>query len=192
MAGQQPHRVGDLRPVLERVGHPHRHVHLAGHGVAEGRVLGVGGGRAERRAHRLDVEDQVRQRVHRLLRARRRLQLRHGQRQPEREVRPRQQPRQVEVLRNKYQSERIRIHVTGFAKVVGDLIEGLQQVLMFFGLALAICAAVLPTAPAAPDRVAASLMLNRSEMNAVPRPSSSASRTSSMRSRGDFGAPASR
>jgi len=51
--------------------------------------------------------------------------------------------RQVEALRNKYQSERIRIHVTGFAKVVGDLIEGLQQVLMFFGLALAICAAVL-------------------------------------------------
>jgi len=51
--------------------------------------------------------------------------------------------RQVEALRAKYQSERIRIHVTGFAKVVGDLIEGLQQVLMFFGLALAICAAVL-------------------------------------------------
>ncbi|MEP6874789.1 MAG: MMPL family transporter, partial [Burkholderiales bacterium] len=51
--------------------------------------------------------------------------------------------RQVEVLRAKYQSDHIRIHVTGFAKVVGDLIEGLQQVLMFFGLALAICAAVL-------------------------------------------------
>jgi len=51
--------------------------------------------------------------------------------------------RQVEALRNRYQNEHIRIHVTGFAKVVGDLIEGLQQVLMFFGLALAICAAVL-------------------------------------------------
>ncbi|HSI51564.1 MAG TPA: MMPL family transporter, partial [Ideonella sp.] len=51
--------------------------------------------------------------------------------------------RQVEALRNKYQNDHIRIHVTGFAKVVGDLIEGLQQVLMFFGLALAICAAVL-------------------------------------------------
>ena len=50
---------------------------------------------------------------------------------------------QVEVLRAKYQRDGIRIHVTGFAKVVGDLIEGLQQVLMFFGLALAICAAVL-------------------------------------------------
>jgi predicted RND superfamily exporter protein len=51
--------------------------------------------------------------------------------------------RQVEALRAKYQNDHIRIHVTGFAKVVGDLIEGLQQVLMFFGLALAICAAVL-------------------------------------------------
>ena len=51
--------------------------------------------------------------------------------------------RQIEALRAKYQSDSIRIHVTGFAKVVGDLIEGLQQVLMFFGLALVICAAVL-------------------------------------------------
>jgi len=51
--------------------------------------------------------------------------------------------RRIEGLRSKYQSDTIRIHVTGFAKVVGDLIEGLQQVLMFFGLALAICAAVL-------------------------------------------------
>ncbi len=51
--------------------------------------------------------------------------------------------REVEALRSKYQSEHIRIHVTGFAKIVGDLIEGLQQVLMFFGLALAICALVL-------------------------------------------------
>lgn len=51
--------------------------------------------------------------------------------------------RQIEALRVKYQSDSIRIHVTGFAKVVGDLIEGLQQVLMFFALALVICAAVL-------------------------------------------------
>ena len=47
------------------------------------------------------------------------------------------------------------------------------------------------TAPAAPHRVHASLMLNRSEMNAEPRPMASASRTSSIRSRGDLGAPAS-
>ncbi len=51
--------------------------------------------------------------------------------------------RKIEALRAKYQSDSIQIHVTGFAKVVGDLIDGLQQVLMFFGLALVICAAVL-------------------------------------------------
>src|SRR3989339_1629360 len=50
--------------------------------------------------------------------------------------------RKIEVLRDKYQNDKLRIHVVGFAKVVGDLIEGLQQVLMFFGLALVICAAV--------------------------------------------------
>ncbi len=51
--------------------------------------------------------------------------------------------RKIEALRDKYQSDTVRIHVVGFAKVVGDLIEGLQQVLEFFGLALLICAAVL-------------------------------------------------
>ncbi|MDR3368226.1 MMPL family transporter [Rhodoferax sp.] len=51
--------------------------------------------------------------------------------------------RKIEALRSKYQNDHIRIHVVGFAKVVGDLIQGLQQVLMFFGLALLICAAVL-------------------------------------------------
>ena len=47
------------------------------------------------------------------------------------------------------------------------------------------------TAPAAPLSVHASLMLNRSEMKAVPSPMASPSRTSSSRSRGDLGAPAS-
>ena len=53
--------------------------------------------------------------------------------------------RQVEALRAKYEAGQggIRIHVSGFAKVVGDLIDGLRQVLLFFALALAICAAVL-------------------------------------------------
>ncbi|WP_127995870.1 efflux RND transporter permease subunit [Piscinibacter defluvii] len=51
--------------------------------------------------------------------------------------------RQLEALRAKYQSDQVRIHVTGFAKVMGDLIEGMRQVLGFFGVALAICAAVL-------------------------------------------------
>ncbi len=49
----------------------------------------------------------------------------------------------IEALRAAYQSDRIAIHVTGFAKVVGDLIDGLQQVLAFFAAAIAICAGVL-------------------------------------------------
>ncbi len=49
----------------------------------------------------------------------------------------------IEALRAKYESDNIAIHVTGFAKVVGDLIEGLQQVLLFFAAAIAICTAVL-------------------------------------------------
>lgn len=51
--------------------------------------------------------------------------------------------RQVEALRSKYDSDAIALHVTGFAKVMGDLIEGLQQVLVFFAVALVICAGVL-------------------------------------------------
>ncbi|HYQ39197.1 MAG TPA: MMPL family transporter [Pseudomonas sp.] len=49
----------------------------------------------------------------------------------------------VEQLRAKYESDKIAIHVTGFAKVVGDLIDGLRQVLVFFAAAIAICTAVL-------------------------------------------------
>ncbi len=51
--------------------------------------------------------------------------------------------RRIEELRSKYQSERIGIHVIGFAKVIGDLMEGVRQVLGFFVLALVICAGVL-------------------------------------------------
>lgn len=49
----------------------------------------------------------------------------------------------LEELRQKYESETIKIHITGFAKVVGDLIDGLKQVLLFFAAAIAICTAVL-------------------------------------------------
>lgn len=49
----------------------------------------------------------------------------------------------IEELRGKYQSAGIAIHVTGFAKVVGDLIDGLQQVLLFFAAAIAICGVLL-------------------------------------------------
>ena len=43
----------------------------------------------------------------------------------------------------KYDSDAIKLHITGFAKVVGDLIDGLQQVLLFLALAIVICTAVL-------------------------------------------------
>mgnify|MGYP003600537681 CR=1 FL=1 len=49
----------------------------------------------------------------------------------------------LEQLRTKYQTDDIRIHITGFAKVVGDLIDGLRQVLVFFGVAIVICTAVI-------------------------------------------------
>lgn len=49
----------------------------------------------------------------------------------------------IEQLREKYESDKVAIHVTGFAKVVGDLIDGLMQVLVFFAAAIAICTAVL-------------------------------------------------
>jgi hypothetical protein len=39
---------------------------------------------------------------------------------------------QLEALRDKYQNDRIDIHITGFAKKVGDLIDGLKQMLLFF------------------------------------------------------------
>jgi len=40
------------------------------------------------------------------------------------------------LVRDKYQNDKIDIHVTGFAKVVGDLIEGATLVAVFFGVAL--------------------------------------------------------
>ncbi len=49
----------------------------------------------------------------------------------------------LEALRAKYQSDKVDIHITGFAKVVGDLIDGLQQVLVFFAAAIAICTVLL-------------------------------------------------
>lgn len=51
--------------------------------------------------------------------------------------------RQLEALRVKYQSPSVRIHITGFAKVMGDLIDGMTQVLAFFAIAIGICSAVL-------------------------------------------------
>jgi len=49
----------------------------------------------------------------------------------------------VEQIRAKYAGQNVRLHITGFAKVVGDLIAGLYQVLLFFVAAIVIAAAVL-------------------------------------------------
>ncbi|MBT8047010.1 MAG: RND family transporter [Xanthomonadales bacterium] len=43
-----------------------------------------------------------------------------------------------QLVRDKYQTDRIKIHMTGFAKVMGDLIDGAGQVAFFFLLALGI------------------------------------------------------
>ena len=49
----------------------------------------------------------------------------------------------LEQLREKYEGEGVSLHITGFAKVVGDLIDGLHQVLLFFAAAIVICTLVI-------------------------------------------------
>lgn len=46
----------------------------------------------------------------------------------------------LEKVRQKYESDRIAIHITGFAKIVGDLIDGLGEVLAFFAITILIAA----------------------------------------------------
>ena len=48
-----------------------------------------------------------------------------------------------EKVRNKYQSDKVSIHIVGFVKVIGDLIEGAAQVGIFFAVAFAITAILL-------------------------------------------------
>jgi len=47
---------------------------------------------------------------------------------------------QLEALRAKYEREGVTIHITGFAKIMGDLIDGVRAVLVFFGVAILIAA----------------------------------------------------
>lgn len=49
----------------------------------------------------------------------------------------------LEKLRTTYQKGNIRIYITGFAKVEGDLIDGIRQIFFFFAIAFLISAAVL-------------------------------------------------
>jgi predicted RND superfamily exporter protein len=50
---------------------------------------------------------------------------------------------QLEELRAKYSSDDVAIHITGFAKLSGDLMDGMQEVIGFFFIALVICAAMV-------------------------------------------------
>jgi predicted RND superfamily exporter protein len=49
----------------------------------------------------------------------------------------------LEAVRAKFESPKIRIGIVGFAKLAGDLIHGLTQVMLFFGIAAAIAAAII-------------------------------------------------
>lgn len=50
---------------------------------------------------------------------------------------------QLESIRTKYEKDGIKVHIIGFAKVVGDITEGAKQVVLFFGLATIIIAGLL-------------------------------------------------
>lgn len=50
---------------------------------------------------------------------------------------------QLEAIRAKYQNDKVSIHIVGFAKVMGDLIDGLWQILIFFAIAVAIATAMV-------------------------------------------------
>ncbi|WP_275626910.1 MMPL family transporter [Pseudomonas sp. 273] len=49
----------------------------------------------------------------------------------------------LEDLRTHYQQGDIELHITGFAKIVGDLIDGLREVLTFFAIAVVIVTAMV-------------------------------------------------
>ncbi|MDR7152620.1 putative RND superfamily exporter protein [Hydrogenophaga palleronii] len=50
---------------------------------------------------------------------------------------------QLDLLRSKYEAEGVMVHITGFAKIVGDLIDGVRAVLVFFAVAVAIATAMV-------------------------------------------------
>lgn len=49
----------------------------------------------------------------------------------------------LEKLRTKYEDQGVDIHITGYAQIIGDIINGLHQILLFFLLAVVITVAVL-------------------------------------------------
>ena len=51
--------------------------------------------------------------------------------------------RRLELLRTKYEAKGVSIHITGFAKIVGDLIAGVRTVLAFLAAAILIATAMV-------------------------------------------------
>ncbi|SDB50742.1 hypothetical protein SAMN03159382_00540 [Pseudomonas sp. NFACC23-1] len=51
--------------------------------------------------------------------------------------------KQLETIRAKYETEGVDIRIVGFAKVMGDLIDGLTQILLFFGVSVLIAAVMV-------------------------------------------------
>jgi predicted RND superfamily exporter protein len=49
----------------------------------------------------------------------------------------------LERIRARYQAQNVNIQIVGFAKVVGDLIEGIRLILLFFAVAILIAAVML-------------------------------------------------
>jgi predicted RND superfamily exporter protein len=49
----------------------------------------------------------------------------------------------LESIRIKYESQGVDVYITGFAKIVGDLIDGVRAVLLFFAIAVAIATAMV-------------------------------------------------
>ncbi len=48
-----------------------------------------------------------------------------------------------ELVRNKYEAQGVRIHVVGFAKLIGDLIHGAKAIALFFALTVVLTTALL-------------------------------------------------
>lgn len=51
--------------------------------------------------------------------------------------------RQLDELRRKYAAQGVTLHITGFAMIVGDLINGINKVLEFFALSIIIAVSIL-------------------------------------------------
>lgn len=48
-----------------------------------------------------------------------------------------------ELIRDKYERPGVKVHITGFAKIVGDLIDGAKQVALFFAIAFVVTLVLL-------------------------------------------------